>query len=190
MLDISECDGAARVGADAAAAQRGCVGAASCVKSHFPRRGSAAYACSGWAPEDSRSGRALVSAVRDNDLAAVTRLLDEGTSPDAGFATGYTALGLACNRGHNAVAELLLQRGATADLPICSDGATPLVISIVWNNQVAVELLLRHCALIDAPSSRRAAGPYKGASPTCRIRICMSCMGAFGASVLAYSTPD
>jgi ankyrin repeat protein len=99
-------------------------------------------------------GKALAEAARDGDAVAVRRLLDEGAMPDSGFASGYTALGLACNRGHAAVAEKLLMRGASANLPICSEGTTPLVISVVWKRRAAVDLLLRHGAAI-VPSSQR-----------------------------------
>lgn len=126
-----------------------------------PASGSA-DACGGRIPADTRLGKALAGASRDGDVVAVRRLLDEGAMPDSGFASGYTALGLACNRGHTTVAEELLRRGASANLPICSDGATPLVISVVWNRRAAVDLLLRHGADI-VPSSQRSAGPYKGA---------------------------
>jgi hypothetical protein len=121
-----------------------------------------ADACGGRISADTRLGNAPAAAARDGDIVSVRRLLDQGAMPDSGYASSYSALGLACNRGHAAVVEALLQRGASANLLICSEGRTPLVLAVVWNCRAAVDLLLRHGASI-APSSHRSAGPYKGA---------------------------
>lgn len=71
-----------------------------------------------------------------------------------------TALGLACNRGHEGVAEVLLSHGASPDQPICEAGATPLMIAVLWDRVAMVQLLLRHGAALGAPISCRTAGPY------------------------------
>ena len=100
-------------------------------------------------PEEPWSARVLVDAVREGNLASVARQLEEQQYPPAvltrlGYATGYTALGLACNRGHAEVAELLLARRACPDQPICEAGATPLMICVLWDRVAILELLLSH----------------------------------------------
>ena len=117
-------------------------------------------------PEDSHVARILVQAARDGDAAAVRRQLDEQSWPRGvlsrlGFTSGYTALGLACNRGHFAVAELLLQRGASPNCPICENGATPLMIAVVWDRLDMIALLLRHGASVGTLAGPRTAWKRK-----------------------------
>ena len=114
----------------------------------------------------SRSAKAVVAAARDGDLERLTALLDAHMWPphvlsQMGQASGYTALGLACNRGRCEVVELLLQRGASPNMPICENGAMPLMISVVWNHPKIVKLLLRHGAALETAAVPRAAGPCK-----------------------------
>jgi ankyrin repeat protein len=63
--------------------------------------------------------RTLGVAAKENDLALVVALLDEGADIEARDARGYSALMLAVYAGNVEVSELLLARGAdpnTADL--------------------------------------------------------------------------
>ena len=62
-------------------------------------------------PEETRTARMMVDAARDGNLDLVVRLLDAGVKPDAGHFTGYTALGLAVNRGHESVAKVPPEAG-------------------------------------------------------------------------------
>ena len=106
-----------------------------------------------------------MTAARDGDCEEVQRLLDDQQWPAAvlsrfGQASGYTALGLACNRGHIEVALLLLERGADPNVLICEAGATPLMIAVVWNRAAIVAMLLQYGAEIDTPAAARQAGPY------------------------------
>lgn len=55
---------------------------------------------------------AFFKAVAEGNVAAVTRYLDSGVSPDAVDKKGINALYLACDKGQTAVAELLIDRGA------------------------------------------------------------------------------
>ena len=120
---------------------------------------SAADSSGGRLPEDSRLNRFLVESARDGDYASVERLLNARASPEAGQVSGYTALGLAVNRGHVAVIDLLLRRGASPDTPITVNDATPLMISVVWDRRAVLKQLLAHGCSIEA---RGTAGSYRG----------------------------
>ena len=110
-------------------------------------------------PEDSYLGRKLCAACREGDMAECVRLLDEGASPDSGQSSGYSALGLACNRGHLSVVDLLLARGASPNTPICANEATPLMIAVVWDQRAIVERLLEYRADL---TPKGTAGSYRG----------------------------
>jgi ankyrin repeat protein len=69
---------------------------------------------------------ALSEAARKGDVAAVTRLLDEGVDVNTKFRYGVTALSYASDRGHVDVVRLLLERGADANTKDTFYGATPL----------------------------------------------------------------
>jgi len=110
-------------------------------------------------PEESALGRQLVQAARDRDHYEVKRLLNAGAPPEAGWVSGYTALGLAANRGHTEIAALLLSRRARPDTPICINDATPLMIAVVWDRRGLIRLLLQHRASL---SPRGTSGTYRG----------------------------
>lgn len=109
-------------------------------------------------PEDSRLNRALAVAVKDGNIDECSHLLDDGASPEAGYISGYTALGLAANRGHDEIAALLLNRGANPDMPICANDVTPLIVAVVWSRTTIVKLLLAHRCCLD---TRGTAGSYR-----------------------------
>eukprot|EP00741_Cyanophora_paradoxa_P012870 tig00020629_g12427.t1 len=97
----------------AAAAAAG-AGAASPAASAAPAAAAAAAPASGAAPEP---GMELFWAVYAGNLAAVRRELDAGAPVDAvdhdsDSGRELTALMLACQRGHEDIARLLLERGA------------------------------------------------------------------------------
>ena len=83
----------------------------------------------------------------------------QGASPDSGQSSGYSALGLACNRGHLSVVDLLLARGASPNTPICANEATPLMIAVVWDQRAIVERLLEYRADL---TPKGTAGSYRG----------------------------
>jgi outer membrane protein assembly factor BamB len=60
-------------------------------------------------------GEALREAARAGDLTAVRQLLDAGTPVDEPARHGVTALRVAAEKGHRAVVELLVDRGANID---------------------------------------------------------------------------
>jgi outer membrane protein assembly factor BamB len=69
---------------------------------------------------------ALWEAAGRGDLAAVRKLLDEGTPVDARTRYGATALSFACDKGQLEVVTLLLERGADPNAKDRFYGATPL----------------------------------------------------------------
>lgn len=87
--------------------------------------------------------RDLVTAARDGDTLEVARLLNAGVPTEA------VVLATACGRGHLKVAELLIERGASVDAPTSDNGATPLMISAVWNRPKIAALLLRRSATLE-----------------------------------------
>src|SRR5215475_13530175 len=74
---------------------------------------------------------ALWEAAGRGDVAAVRKLLDEGTPVDAKTRYGATALSFACDKGQVEVVKLLLERGADPNAKDTFYGATPLA----WASQ-------------------------------------------------------
>ena len=72
-----------------------------------------------------RNARRLVFAAAAGDLPTARALLDAGVPVDV-VAAGSSPLLTAAGRGHAAVVELLVQRGARADTPVLPDGSTSL----------------------------------------------------------------
>lgn len=100
------------------------------------------------------------SAAEQGDAESVTRLLEEGTPVDSENASGETALYLAAKRGHVAVVELLLERGAdinkTIESSFGSEG-TALHVAVNWGHIDVVRLFLDSGA--DPNLVDRQAGP-------------------------------
>ena len=65
-------------------------------------------------------------AVRSGDVAAVTKLLDQGVDVNTKFRYGATALFKAAERGHTEVVKLLLARGADVTVKDTFYGATAM----------------------------------------------------------------
>lgn len=121
--------------------------------------GGAADSTGNRLPEDSFLGKKLCEACRDNNLVEAQRLLADGASPESGQSSGYSALGLAVNRGHLKMAELLISNRASPDTPICVNDATPMMIAVVWNQTEILRMLLAHGASL---SPKGTAGSYRG----------------------------
>lgn len=113
-------------------------------------------------PLESACSWGLLDAVRDGETVIVQELLEAGVSAEHGQRSGYTALGLATNRGYLQIVELLLASGASANTPICPNGATPLMIAAVWNRLDIAEVLLESGASLDAEG---VGGSYRGKTP-------------------------
>jgi ankyrin repeat protein len=119
----------------------------------------------------------LAIAARDNDVAALTRLLAEGASLDTRSGNaGWTPLMHAVAARHREAAQLLLERGA--DPNVVAGQGTALLIAASAGESELVATLLDHGANIRYRSAEGVdalvaalAGGYRGAdmaSATCR----------------------
>ena len=99
-------------------------------------------------PEETALSKWLVEAARDGNVAKAETLLASGACPDSGLSAGYSALGLAINRGHTDLARLLLEKGANGEAAV-SGGASALLVAVVWNRCDILQLLLAHGCRLD-----------------------------------------
>ncbi|MER6430433.1 HEAT repeat domain-containing protein [Streptomyces sp900105245] len=83
----------------------------------------------------------LITAVRAGDIELVTRLLDDGSDPDARDAHGTPAFRLAVGTRSAAVARLLLDRGADPAKQ-GPEGPLPLRASVDWGSPALLDVLL------------------------------------------------
>ncbi len=83
----------------------------------------------------------LAFAVARRDEAAVALLLDHGASPIHANVHGWTALHQAAYVGEPALAERLLDAGASTHLEARGEGGTPLVVALFWGNAGTADLL-------------------------------------------------
>ena len=90
-------------------------------------------------------GGALIDAARDDDRAAVARLLGQSADANEQLADGSTALAWAVIRVNPEVARLLLEAGADPNLANAL-GMGPLSLAIENGSKGLVELLLEHGA--------------------------------------------
>lgn len=94
-------------------------------------------------PPASAAAENLWNAARSGDLAAVTRELDAGVDVNAATTYQSTALSFASDRGHLAVVELLLDRGANPNLKDTFYKASPLNWAQYGKHYDVVTTLLR-----------------------------------------------
>jgi ankyrin repeat protein len=82
-----------------------------------------------------------------NDVNAVSQLLGEGISPNAGDRMGFTPLHFAAEEGSLTAAEILLAAGAEVDA-LNRYGNTPLFIAVIRSrgHGELIQLLRRHGA--------------------------------------------
>jgi hypothetical protein len=84
----------------------------------------------------------MATATCDERLVVV--LLEHGADPSHANAHGWTALHQAAYSGLPALAQILLDAGASVDASARGDGGTPLVIALFWGHRDTAELLSRH----------------------------------------------
>ncbi|HEX6903908.1 MAG TPA: ankyrin repeat domain-containing protein [Thermoanaerobaculia bacterium] len=87
-------------------------------------------------------GDALRRAASAGDLAKVQELLAAGVDVNAANKYGGTALAFACDKGHTAVVNLLLERGANPNSKDTFYGATPLNWAVQKGHAEIVRALL------------------------------------------------
>lgn len=86
----------------------------------------------------------LREAARRGDLAKAKALLDAGVPVDAKNRYGATALFFAADKGHLALIQLLLERGASTEVSDTFYGMTPVVRAIDRKHGESAILLLKH----------------------------------------------
>ncbi len=77
------------------------------------------------------------------DREDVEPILARGADPNGVNEHGLPVLSLAANMGHEEVLEVLLAAGAKIDAPRSRDGATPLMLAILGDEQDAVRILVQ-----------------------------------------------
>jgi len=95
-------------------------------------------------PEYLRSSHLLIAAAERNRTDVVALLLDLGASVSAQDETGRTALHAAAASDARAVAQLLLERGADANIRETRYGATPLGFANHYDHRGMIDLLTPH----------------------------------------------
>lgn len=87
------------------------------------------------------NGNALINMASQTDM--MTLLLDAGAEVDHPNTHGWTPLHQAAYGDRVDLAELLLERGAPADVSARGAGGTPLVVALFWGHRAVVDVLLR-----------------------------------------------
>jgi hypothetical protein len=115
------------------------------------------------AGELSETDRALLSAARAGDVAAVRRVLLQGANPNAALPSGWTALMEAAKAGRVGAAEALLAAGARPDARDRAAG-TALDVAQHAGHDALIALLRRHGARGSGKSvgDRVCVRPWKG----------------------------
>jgi ankyrin repeat protein len=81
----------------------------------------------------------IAGATHDERLVRV--LLDRGADPRRGNVHGWTPLHQAAYSNLPALARMLLDAGAPADVSARGDGGTPLIVALFWGHRETAELL-------------------------------------------------
>ena len=85
----------------------------------------------------------LYEVAEAGDIEAVKQHLADGTDIELKCTgCGSTALGHAAKRGHNEIAELLIDN--SADVNVNDGGTTPLDVAIIQNKTETADLLRKH----------------------------------------------
>ncbi len=95
----------------------------------------------------------LIKAIKENNLALVKQLLDEGASLSTPFdKQKATALHVAAKAGHTEIAQLLIEKGANIEATTLKK-MTPLHYAVGNKNYEVAQLFIKHKANINAKSS-------------------------------------
>jgi ankyrin repeat protein len=116
--------------------------------------------------------RALLAAVRANNVEEVRSLLALGADPDStesadGLDGRWTALLLASSGGHSEIAEALVRAGADVNRRPGGgfDGYTPLHLAAGWGHVELAKILLEHGANVNARFGLEGTQPHPLYSP-------------------------
>eukprot|EP00435_Cladocopium_sp_Y103_P016992 s2474_g4.t1 len=101
-----------------------------------------------WPPDDEETEK-MISASRDNDLAALEELLQHPRNPNVANRDGKTPMFRAAEQGHVQIMELLLEAGAKTDEPEFARGRTPLFAAARNDHLNAVRFLAENGAAKD-----------------------------------------
>jgi len=104
----------------------------------------------------------LYASARIGDMDAIAPHLDDDAAINLTTENGATPLHVACHKGHDTVAELLLKQNADVVNQATKDGWAPLHAACQNNHVKVANLLLRHGAKVDQEVER---GQWKGATP-------------------------
>lgn len=90
----------------------------------------------------------LLIAARNDNIAAVQKLLNAGMSQDSSDRDGNTLVLIAASEGYVDLARVLLERHAKAGIPNAA-GDTPLKLAALHGNEELVRLLIVHGAPVN-----------------------------------------
>ena len=83
-----------------------------------------------------------MEAIESGDEAGVKRELDDGADPLFSDDEGFTALHMACQEGYDAIATMLIRKGAKMDATD-DEGTTPLMLASSGGHVAVVEMLIK-----------------------------------------------
>lgn len=86
-----------------------------------------------------------MEAIESGDEAGVKRELDDGADPLFADDEGFSAIHMACHEGYDAIATMLLRKGAKVDATD-DDGTTPLMLASSGGHVAVVEMLIKEGA--------------------------------------------
>jgi len=92
-------------------------------------------------PDKIEISRKLATAVSQNDIATVNKLISKGADINSRFSEGSTPLASAASYGFDLIAQILIQRKADLNAA-CSDGSTPLMLAATKGHTATVALLV------------------------------------------------
>lgn len=103
------------------------------------------------------SGDELMEAIEGGDEAGVKRCLDDGADALHADDEGFTALHMAAQEGFDAIATMLLRKGAAMDATD-DDGVTPLMLACAGGHDAVVNMLLKErCDVMRVDKAGRSA---------------------------------
>ena len=103
------------------------------------------------------SGDELMEAIEGGDEAGVKRCLDDGADALHAEDEGFTALHMAAQEGFDAIATMLLRKGAKMDATD-DDGVTPLMLACAGGHDAVVNMLLKErCDVMRVDKAGRSA---------------------------------